>query len=119
VLISGKGAFCLLSFHNLYDLDRQAQSNQQVCHNWKLQDQSLIVRRGSGFVFFQDFAVACDNAGMKISAAKSEVLHLSRNPNPDQYPLQASGASLKQVEKFKYLEVVFASDGRQNEELDT
>jgi len=30
-----------------------------------------------------------------------------------------SGASLNQVEKFKYLGVVFMSDGRQDEELDT
>jgi len=56
-----------------------------------------------------DFAAVCDNAGMKISSTKTEVLHLSRNP--DQYSLQVSGASLKQVEKFKYLGVVFTSDG--------
>jgi len=30
-----------------------------------------------------------------------------------------SGVSLKQVEQFKYLGVVFTSDGRQAEELDT
>jgi len=60
---------------------------------------------------------ACDNAGMKISTTKTEVLHLSRNP--DQCSLQVNGASLKQVEKYKYLEVVFTSDGKQDEELDT
>jgi len=64
-----------------------------------------------------DFAAACDNAGMKISTTKTEVLHLSRNP--DQCSLHVSGASLKQVEKFKYLGVVFTSDERQDEELDT
>ena len=56
-------------------------------------------------------------AGKKISTAKTEVLHLSRNP--DQCVLQANGATLKQVEKFKYLGVAFTSDGRQDEELDT
>ena len=56
-------------------------------------------------------------AGMKISTAKTEVLHLSRNS--DQCVLQVNGATLKQVEKFKYLEVAFTSDGRQVEELDT
>ena len=30
-----------------------------------------------------------------------------------------SGATLKQVEKLKYLEVTFSSDGKQDEELDT
>ena len=33
--------------------------------------------------------------------------------------LQVNGATLKQVEKFKYLEVAFTSHGRQDEELDT
>jgi len=64
-----------------------------------------------------DFAAACDNAGMKISTSKTEVLHLSINP--DQCSLQVSGVSLKQVEKFKYLGIVFTSDGRQDEELNT
>jgi len=45
---------------------------------------------------------------MKISTTKTEVLHLLRNP--DRCSLQVSGASLKQVEKFKYLEVVFTSE---------
>ena len=64
------------------------------------------------------FADACDTTGMKISAAKTEVLHLSRNP--DQCVLQVNGATLKnQVEKFKYIEVAFTSEGRQDEELDT
>ena len=54
---------------------------------------------------------------MKISTAKTEVLHLSRNP--DQCVLQVNGATLKQVEKFKYLGVAFTSDGRQDKELDT
>ena len=63
------------------------------------------------------FADACNTAGMKISTAKTEVLHLSRNP--DHCALQVNGATLKQVEKFKYLGVAFTSDGRQDEELDT
>ena len=33
--------------------------------------------------------------------------------------MQVNGATLKQVEKFKYLGVTFMSDGRQEEELDT
>ena len=63
------------------------------------------------------FADVCNTAGMKISAVKTEVLHLSRNP--DQCVLQVNGATLKQVEKFKYLGVAFTSDGRQDEKLDT
>ena len=52
---------------------------------------------------------------MKISMAKTEILHLSRNP--DQCVLQVNGATLKQVEKFKHLGVAFRIDGRQDEEL--
>ena len=63
------------------------------------------------------FADACNPARMKISMAKTEVLHLSRNL--DQCVLQVNGATLKQVEKFKYLGVAFTSDGRQDEKLDT
>ena len=33
--------------------------------------------------------------------------------------LQVNGATLKQVEKFKYLGVAFTSDGRQDEEQNT
>ena len=62
------------------------------------------------------FAAACDIAGMKISTSKTEVLHLSRNFV--QCSLQVGGLSLKQVEKFKYLGVVFSSDERRDEELD-
>ena len=62
------------------------------------------------------YADACNTAGIKISTAKTEVLHLSRNP--DQCVLQVNGATLKQVEKFKYLGVAFTSDGRQGEILD-
>ena len=62
-------------------------------------------------------ADACKTARMKISTAKTEVLHLSRNP--DQCVLQVNGATLKQVEKFRYLGVAFTSDGRQDQELDT
>ena len=54
---------------------------------------------------------------MKICTAKTEVLHLSRNS--DQCMLQVNGATLKQVEKFKYLGVAFKSDGRQEDELST
>ena len=63
------------------------------------------------------FADARNIAGMKISTSKTDVLHLSRNP--DQCVLQVNEATLKLVEKFKYLAVAFTSDGRQDEELDT
>ena len=81
-------------------------------------DLDLLSSTESGLQHaLNSFADACNTAGMKISTAKTEVLHLSRNP--DQCVLQVNGATLKQVEKFKYLGVAFTSDGRQDEELDT
>ena len=61
------------------------------------------------------FADASNTAGIKISTAKTEVLHLSRNP--DHSVLQVSGGTLKQVEKFKYLGIAFTSDAKQDEGL--
>ena len=81
-------------------------------------DLVLLSSTESGLqLALNNFADACNTAGMKMSTAKTEVLHFSRNP--DQCVLQVNGATLKQVEKFKYLGVAFTSDGRQDEELDT
>ena len=63
------------------------------------------------------FADVCNNniVGMKISTAKTEVLLLSSNSH--QCVLQVNGATLKQVEKFRYLGVSCTSDVRQDKEL--
>ena len=80
-------------------------------------DLVLLADSDSGLQRALDgFAAACDYAGMKISTAKTEVLHLSRKPV--QCSLQVDGVKLKQVEKFKYLGVTFISDGMQDEEID-
>ena len=73
-------------------------------------DSVLLTSSESGLQHaLNGFAAACD--GMKINTSNAEVLHLSRNLV--QCFLQVGGASLKQVEKFKYLEVAFTSDERQ------
>jgi len=60
---------------------------------------------------FDRFSDACDQAGTKFSTKKIEVLRLARRPRL--CFLQVSGNTLQQVEKFKYLGVIFTSDGRQ------
>jgi len=57
-----------------------------------------------------------DQARTKISTNKFKVLFLSRNTK--QCMLQVSGNTLQQVEKFKYLGMVFTSDGRPNKKID-
>jgi len=54
---------------------------------------------------------------MKIGTEKTEVLRLSRKPK--QCKLQVRGIKMQQVRKFRYLEVLFTSDGRSNKEIDT
>ena len=106
-------------------IDKCSQADEYVTiDSWKIScllfadDLVLLSSTESGLQrALNSFADACNTAWMKISTAKTEVLHLSRNP--DQCVLQVNGATLKQVEKFKYLRVAFTSDGRQVEELDT
>ena len=110
-------------FAKIYRAAKQADESARI-GNCKisslpfLDDLVLLSSTESGLLReLNSFADACNTAGLKISSAKTEVLHLSRNP--DQCVLQVNGATLKQVEKFKYLGVAFTSDGRQDEELDT
>ena len=63
------------------------------------------------------FADACNTGRMKIIMAKTELLHLSRNP--DQCLLQVTRATLKHMQKLNYLGIAFTSDERQDGELDT
>ena len=127
MLDSGKGAFCHLSFSlftwigstntaKLMSVPRLG--NCKISRLLFANDLALLSSTKSGVQrALNSFADACNTARMKISTAKTEVLHLSRNP--DQCLLQVNGATLKLVEKFKYLGVAFTSDGRQDEELDT
>jgi len=105
VLVSGKGAFCLLPFHNLLELDRQAQSTNEFATigNCKIirlmlaDDLVLLSSTESGLQVQRayDFAAASDIAGMKISTTKTEILYLSRKP--DQCSLQVSGENITEI----------------------
>ena len=80
-------------------------------------DLALLASSADGLQRALDrFAAECSSSGMRISTAKTEVMVLSRQP--EQCALQVSGVPLRQVEKFKYLGVEFASDGRQDGEID-
>ena len=101
-------------------IDKGSQDNQcATIRNCKI--SGLLFADDLVLLFFSESGLqradAHNTAGMKISTAKTEVLHLSRNL--DQCVLQVNGTTLKQVEKFKYLGVAFTSDGRQDEELHT
>ena len=66
---------------------------------------------------FDRFSAACDQAGMKIRSKNIEVLCFLRHPK--QCFLQVSRNTLKQVEAFKFLGVVFSSGESRNKGIDT
>ncbi|KAI3351406.1 hypothetical protein L3Q82_020217 [Scortum barcoo] len=62
------------------------------------------------------FAAECEAAGMRISTSKSEAMVLDRKRVV--CPLGVSGEVLPQVEEFKYLGVLFTSEGKMEREID-
>ncbi|KAI3353662.1 hypothetical protein L3Q82_004907 [Scortum barcoo] len=70
------------------------------------------------------FAAECEAAGMRISTSKKAEAH----PNPRKWfsmglervacPLRVGGEVLPQVEEFKYLGVLFTSEGKMEREID-
>uniref|UniRef100_A0A8C5CRJ5 Reverse transcriptase domain-containing protein n=1 Tax=Gadus morhua TaxID=8049 RepID=A0A8C5CRJ5_GADMO len=60
-------------------------------------------------------AAECEAAGMRISTAKSEAMTLSRKPVD--CLLRVGNESLAQVKEFKYLGVLFASEGTMEREI--
>ncbi|KAK3513146.1 hypothetical protein QTP70_007479 [Hemibagrus guttatus] len=62
------------------------------------------------------FAAECEAAGMRVSTSKSEAMVLDRKKVA--CTLQVGGEVLPQVEEFKYLGVLFTSEGRMEREID-
>ncbi|KAK0134946.1 LINE-1 reverse transcriptase [Merluccius polli] len=62
------------------------------------------------------FAAECEAAGMRISTSKSESLVLNRKRV--ECTLRVGDEILPQVEEFKYLGVLFTSEGRMEREID-
>ncbi|KAK3564250.1 hypothetical protein QTP86_011970 [Hemibagrus guttatus] len=62
------------------------------------------------------FAAECEAAGMRVSTSKSEAMVLDRKKVA--CTLQVGGEVLPQVEEFKYLGVLFTSEGRMDREID-
>ncbi|KAI3368719.1 hypothetical protein L3Q82_025414 [Scortum barcoo] len=67
-------------------------------------------------VYLERFAAECEAAGMRISTSKSEAMVLDRKRVV--CPLRVSGEVLPQVEEFKYLGVLFTSEGKMEREID-
>jgi len=93
---------------------------------WELQDQQFAFCGWFGIdcIFSTEFSTYTWSVLRCVRPRGNENLKRSgycgsRSRNPRQCTLQISGNTLQQVEKFKYLGVVFTSDGRRNKEIDT
>ena len=62
------------------------------------------------------FAAECEAAGMRISTSKSESMVLNRKRV--ECTIRVVDEILPQVEEFKYLRVLFTSEGRMEREID-
>ncbi|KAK3549179.1 hypothetical protein QTP70_033971 [Hemibagrus guttatus] len=62
------------------------------------------------------FAAECEAAGMRVSTSKSEAMVLDQKKVA--CTLQVGGEVIPQVEEFKYLGVLFMSEGRMDREID-
>ncbi|KAI3361665.1 hypothetical protein L3Q82_002028 [Scortum barcoo] len=64
----------------------------------------------------EQFAAECEAPGMRISTSKSKAMVLSRKRV--NCPLRVGEEFLPQVEEFKYLGVLFTSEGKMEREMD-
>ncbi|KAK3525226.1 hypothetical protein QTP86_024956 [Hemibagrus guttatus] len=64
----------------------------------------------------EQFAAECKASGMRVSTSKSEAIVLNRKKVV--CTLEVGGEFLPQVEEFKYLGVLFTSEGRMELEID-
>ncbi|KAK3518183.1 hypothetical protein QTP70_033879 [Hemibagrus guttatus] len=62
------------------------------------------------------FSAECEAAGLRVSTSKSEAMVIDRKKVA--CTLQVGGEFLPQVKEFKYLRVLFMSDGRMDREID-
>ncbi|KAI3368804.1 hypothetical protein L3Q82_025789 [Scortum barcoo] len=99
--------------------------NQSTCALWIWRRHSTVslVVFCVGVLHDQDlqhvlerFAAECEAAGMRISTSKSEAMVLDRKRVA--CPLRVGGEVLPQVEEFKYLGVLFTSEGKMEREID-
>ncbi|TWW56352.1 hypothetical protein D4764_08G0003390 [Takifugu flavidus] len=94
--------------HSLYD---RCQSLVHIAGN------DVVLLASSAFDLQRSldrFAAACEAAGMRISTSKSEAMVLKKV----ECLLRVKEEILPQVEDFKYLGVLFTSEGRMEQEID-
>ncbi|KAI3358338.1 hypothetical protein L3Q82_014781 [Scortum barcoo] len=85
---------------------------------WECSDDVVLLASSSQDLqhVLERFAAECEAAGMRISTSKSKAMVLDRKRVA--CPLRVGGEVLPQVEEFKYLGVLFTSEGKMEREID-
>ncbi|KAI3353930.1 hypothetical protein L3Q82_005131 [Scortum barcoo] len=133
----GSGAFLLRAVRSLYDRSRSLVriagrflgvargnpegvrfGNHRISSLLFADDVVLMASSGQDLQHvLERFAAECEAAGMRISTSKSEAMVLDRK-RVVACPLRVGGEVLPQVEEFKYLGVLFTSEGKMEREID-
>jgi len=104
-------------YMNWIDIQVVAIGSCRINHFLFADDLVLLESSDQGFQHaLAQFSAVYNQVVIKISIEKTEISCVFRNPM--QCMLQVSSNRLQQV-KFKYFGVVFTSDGKWNEEIDT
>ncbi|KAK0145403.1 Actin-binding LIM protein 3 [Merluccius polli] len=86
------------------------------CHMTFLEGEEMYLTDCDLQLSLDRFAAECEAAGMRISTSKSESMVLNRKRV--ECTLRVGDEILPQVEEFKYLGVLFMSEGRMEREID-
>ncbi|KAI3369679.1 hypothetical protein L3Q82_024522 [Scortum barcoo] len=86
---------------------------------WRLDDVVLLALSSQDLQHVLEwFAAECEAAGMRISTSKSEAMVLELTRKGWRALSRVGGEVLPQVEEFKYLGVLFTSEGKMEREID-
>ena len=125
ILVSGRNVCCLHPRSLFLWTRAHVEAPYQTVKMGNARVESLlfvddVARLSSSNVELQRaldrFAVECTIADMQISTKKTEVMVLSRQKK--QFVVSVNGTLLKQVETFKYFEVEFSNDAKQDCEIE-
>ncbi|KAK3519713.1 hypothetical protein QTP70_002681 [Hemibagrus guttatus] len=109
-------------------MDRISRRSQELERVWEFGDHSIssllfaddVVLLAASSLDLQHalgrFVAECEAAGMRVSTSKSEAMVLNRKKVA--CTLQVGGEFRPQVEEFKYIGVLFTSEGRVDREID-
>ncbi|KAK3511176.1 hypothetical protein QTP70_032221, partial [Hemibagrus guttatus] len=106
-------------FGEAMEKDYQTASGKFWQTVWRLRRDDVVLLAPSSLDLqhaLGHFAAECEAAGMRVSTSKSEAMVLDWKKVA--CTLQVEGEVLPQVEEFKYLGVLFMSEGRMDREID-